>query len=364
MHRARCYQVFQQSWWFDSECEFSERATACCMLLLLPMLRWMKDVLLRLDGRNSHSFSFSSLLFFPVLLWESSWALFWHNIQHLQSQKSKRTTQTKRYCNRSWRAVSYPSFVFLTAVARSVCMMPSAGGCLKKGGMGIYYPATCIRIRSYYLSNVLRVLSCVAAASPCVLDHAVTCSQSEVFAHTRLWSFTHVSLKIIFTTGNQYHQQPKFMGHNVSQWSNQTTIVILRTYISTLAPLLKFTHAHHEIMLNLFPTSHRAAWKKFFALKEEERGEEEEAQGQQAQLEHEEESVGRAMLHSSGPVQSEEAIRARKHFLKESQRWNTHRENMLSSWAPPAPPSRTENEILQRPNIEIPVNGVPCTIAQ
>lgn len=140
MHRARCYQVFQQSWWFDSECEFSERATACCMLLLLPMLRWMKDVLLRLDGRNSHSFSFSSLLFFPVLLWESSWALFWHNIQpsqHLQSQKSKRTTQTKRYCNRSWRAVSYPSFVFLTAVARSVCM-PSAGGCLKKGGMGIF----------------------------------------------------------------------------------------------------------------------------------------------------------------------------------------------------------------------------------
>ncbi len=93
-------------------------------------------------------------------------------------------------------------------------------------------------------------------------------------------------------------------------------------------------------MLNLFPTSHRAAWKKFFALKEEERGEEEEAQGQQAQLEleHEEESVGRAMLHSSGPVQSEEAIRARKHFLKESQRWNTHRGNMLSSWAPPAPP--------------------------
>ena len=94
----------------------------------------------------------------------------------------------------------------------------------------------------------------------------------------------------------------------------------MRTYISTLAPLLKFTHAHHEIMLNLFPTSHRAAWKKFFALKEEERGEEEEAQGQQAQLEHEEGNSnvdttllttnnngeqndtprGRAMLHSTG----------------------------------------------------------------
>jgi len=140
--------------------------------------------------------------------------------------------------------------------------------------------------------------------------------------------------------------------------------VILSTFINTLAPLLNFTQAHHENMLNLFPSSYRAAWRKFFALKEEERGEEEEAQGQQAQLEHEEENVGRAMLHSSGPVQSEEAVRARNQFLKESQRRNTHRENMLSSWDPPAPPSRTENEILQRPNIEIPVNGVPCTIAQ
>lgn len=113
-------------------------------------------------------------------------------------------------------------------------------------------------------------------------------------------------------------------------------------------------------MLNLFPTLYRAAWRKFFALKEVE----EEAQGQQAQLEQEEANVGRAMLHSSGPVQSEEAIRARNQFLKESQRRNTHGENMLSSWASPAPPSRSESEILQRPNIEIPVNGVPCTIAQ
>ena len=157
--------------------------------------------------------------------------------------------------------------------------------------------------------------------------------------------------------------------------------MILNTVLSTLAPLVNCTQSHHEIMLNLFPTSYRSAWRKFFALKEEE----EEAQGQQTQLEHEEGNSnvdttllttnnngeqndtprGRAMLHSTGPVQSEESIRARNQFVKESQRRNAHCENVLSSsWAPPATPSPRENEILQRPNIEIPVNGIPCTIAQ
>jgi len=131
------------------------------------------DVLLRLDGRNSHSFLFSSFLFCSEKV-----------LRHFfdtTSQKSKRTTQTNIL--QSIMASRIVSLVRIFNRSGQVCVacMPSVGGCLKKGGMGIYYPATCSRIQlllSYCSSSFFLALLLLLRR---VLDHVVTCSQSDVF---------------------------------------------------------------------------------------------------------------------------------------------------------------------------------------
>ena len=98
----------------------------------------------------------------------------------------KRAKEQHKLKDTSIMASRIVSLVRIFNRSGQVSLYAFCWGMFEERRYGYFYPATCIRIRSYYLSNVLRVLSCVAAASPCVLDHAVTCSQSEVFAHTRL----------------------------------------------------------------------------------------------------------------------------------------------------------------------------------
>lgn len=83
--------------------------------------------------------------------------------------------------------------------------------------------------------------------------------------------------------------------------------------------------------------------------------------------------------HPNNPVQSEEAIRARNSFLREQQRnlyvgartagsadgRNAQSGGLLnSSSGVTVLANQREDDVLHRPNLEISVNGVSCTLAQ
>lgn len=129
----------------------------CNSLLLLVaavgcrMLRWMSDVQKMCCAWTDETLTlFFSLLSCFALKFFGTLALWtWHN----NIKRAKEQTQTNIYCNRSWRAVSYPSFVFLTVVARWVLHV-----CLLLGRMfeeRRNRPAISVLESSYYYLFVL-----------------------------------------------------------------------------------------------------------------------------------------------------------------------------------------------------------------
>ncbi|GFH56035.1 predicted protein [Chaetoceros tenuissimus] len=110
-----------------------------------------------------------------------------------------------------------------------------------------------------------------------------------------------------------------------------------------------------------------SAWRRYLGLEVAEHVEEKAQEQDQIDAyngENEYQSHGQDF--GSTPITSEYAIRTRNEFLMESHRrmregisssMNISRNNVQSS-------RRTEEEILERPNLDIVVNGVSCTIAQ